>query len=88
LAKLLKVLQILCSHSQGETVNYADKLGLIAGGAVAAAVLLRKQMQYRQSHGIGTTPQLNLTLASSDVTLASSDVTLASSDGHVCNESV
>ena len=39
--------------SQGETVSYADKLGLIAGGAVAAAVLFRKQIQYRQSHGIG-----------------------------------
>ena len=40
--------------TQGETVSYADKLGLIAGGAVAAAVLFRKQIQYRQSHGIGT----------------------------------
>ena len=39
--------------TQGETVSYADKLGLIAGGAVAAAVLFRKQIQYRQSHGIG-----------------------------------
>lgn len=37
---------------QGEAVNYADKLGLIAGGAAAAAALLRKQVQYRQSYGI------------------------------------
>lgn len=37
---------------QGEAVNYADKFGLIAGGAAAAAALLRKQLQYRQSYGI------------------------------------
>lgn len=37
---------------QGEAVNYADKLGLIAGGAAAAAALLQKQIQYRQSYGI------------------------------------
>lgn len=41
-------------HSlQGETVAYTDKYGLISGGAAAAAVLLQKQMKYRQSHGIG-----------------------------------
>ncbi|KAI5069095.1 hypothetical protein GOP47_0015396 [Adiantum capillus-veneris] len=37
---------------QGEAVNYADKLGLVAGGAAAAAVLLKKQVQYRQAYGI------------------------------------
>lgn len=37
---------------QGETVHYADKMGLIAGGAAAAAALLRKQMQYKQAYGI------------------------------------
>ncbi|KAJ7565464.1 hypothetical protein O6H91_02G062200 [Diphasiastrum complanatum] len=37
---------------QGEAVSLADKYGLLAGGALAAATLLRKQVQYRQSHGI------------------------------------
>ncbi|KAG0626048.1 hypothetical protein M758_2G098600 [Ceratodon purpureus] len=37
---------------QGETVTYTDKYGLIAGGAAAAAALIKKQMKYRQSHGI------------------------------------
>lgn len=39
--------------TQGETVSLADKYGLIAGGAAAGATLLKKQVQYRQSHGIG-----------------------------------
>ena len=34
-------------------MSLADKYGLLAGGAAAGATLLRKQMQYRQSHGIG-----------------------------------
>ncbi|KAL3677457.1 hypothetical protein R1sor_027405 [Riccia sorocarpa] len=37
---------------QGEIVSMADKYGLVAGGAAAAAKLVQKQMQYRQSHGI------------------------------------
>lgn len=37
---------------QGETVNYSDKLGLVAGSAAATATLLRKQLQYKQSYGI------------------------------------
>ncbi|KAL2632592.1 hypothetical protein R1flu_004071 [Riccia fluitans] len=37
---------------QGEVVSMADKYGLIAGGAAAAAKLVQKQMQYKQSHGI------------------------------------
>ncbi|KAG6548773.1 hypothetical protein Mapa_009534 [Marchantia paleacea] len=37
---------------QGEIVSMADKYGLIAGGAAAAAKLVQKQVQYKQSHGI------------------------------------
>jgi 2-phospho-L-lactate guanylyltransferase (CobY/MobA/RfbA family) len=48
---------MVCSHSavwiQGETVALADVYGLVAGGAAAAAVLFRKQVQYRQQYGIG-----------------------------------
>eukprot|EP01018_Ginkgo_biloba_P000669 Gb_01744 [translate_table: standard] len=37
---------------QGEAVSLADKYGLVAGGAAAAAALLKKQVEYRQSHGV------------------------------------
>ncbi|EFJ13796.1 hypothetical protein SELMODRAFT_121667 [Selaginella moellendorffii] len=37
---------------QGEAVKLADKYGLIVGGGIATATLLRKRMQYTQSHGI------------------------------------
>ncbi|EFJ29234.1 hypothetical protein SELMODRAFT_410869 [Selaginella moellendorffii] len=36
----------------GEAVKLADKYGLIVGGGIATATLLRKRMQYTQSHGI------------------------------------
>lgn len=55
---VLHIQQTLASsHSavciQGETVTLADRYGLVAGGAAAAAVLLRKQVQYQQQYGIG-----------------------------------
>jgi len=37
---------------QGEAVSLADKYGLVVGGAAATAKLLKKQVQYRQSHGV------------------------------------
>ncbi|XP_057857405.2 uncharacterized protein LOC131066542 isoform X2 [Cryptomeria japonica] len=41
---------------QGEAVSLTDKYGLLAGGAAAAVVLSKKQVQYRQSHGITRGP--------------------------------
>lgn len=38
---------------QGEAASLADRYGLAAGLPVATAVLLKKQIQYRFSHGIG-----------------------------------
>eukprot|EP00249_Psilotum_nudum_P015017 c25121_g1_i1 orf=220-1299(+) len=37
---------------QGQAVKLTDEYGLIIGGAAAIATLLKKQMQYKQSHGI------------------------------------
>ncbi|KAJ8494088.1 hypothetical protein OPV22_015809 [Ensete ventricosum] len=38
---------------QGETASLADKYGLVIGIPAAATILLKKQLQYRYSHGIG-----------------------------------
>uniref|UniRef100_A0A0D6QR09 Enoyl reductase (ER) domain-containing protein n=1 Tax=Araucaria cunninghamii TaxID=56994 RepID=A0A0D6QR09_ARACU len=37
---------------QGEVVSLADKYGLVGGAVAASAALLKKQVQYRQSHGV------------------------------------
>jgi NADPH:quinone reductase-like Zn-dependent oxidoreductase len=37
---------------QGETVTLADRYGLVAGGAAATAVLLKKKIRYKQQYGI------------------------------------
>lgn len=37
---------------QGETASLADRFGLAVGLPVATAILLKKQIQYRYSHGI------------------------------------
>ncbi|KAH9310038.1 hypothetical protein KI387_037949 [Taxus chinensis] len=37
---------------QGEAVSLSDKYGLVAGGAAATVALSKKQVQYRQSHGV------------------------------------
>ncbi|KAG9154922.1 hypothetical protein Leryth_015531 [Lithospermum erythrorhizon] len=37
---------------QGETAKLADIYGLAVGIPMATAILLKKQMQYRYSHGI------------------------------------
>jgi len=38
---------------QGEAAALADRYGLAVGLPAATAALLKKQMQYRYSHGIG-----------------------------------
>jgi hypothetical protein len=43
---------------QGEVVSLADTYGLVVGGAAASAKLLKKQVQYRQSHGVGVNVQM------------------------------
>ncbi|XP_011038895.1 PREDICTED: reticulon-4-interacting protein 1, mitochondrial [Populus euphratica] len=37
---------------QGEAASLADRYGLVAGLPIATAILLKKQIQYRYSHGI------------------------------------
>jgi len=38
---------------QGEAASLTDRYGLVAGLPMATAILLKKQIQYRYSHGIG-----------------------------------
>lgn len=38
---------------QGEAASLTDRYGIVAGLPVATAILLKKQFQYRYSHGIG-----------------------------------
>lgn len=38
---------------QGEAASLTDRYGLAVGLPVATAILLKKQIQYRSSHGIG-----------------------------------
>ncbi|KAL7168654.1 hypothetical protein ACSBR2_038987 [Camellia fascicularis] len=39
---------------QGEAASLTDRYGLAIGLPIASAILLKKQIQYRYSHGIGS----------------------------------
>ncbi|KAL7189966.1 hypothetical protein ACSBR1_039578 [Camellia fascicularis] len=44
---------------QGEAASLTDRYGLAIGLSIASAILLKKQIQYRYSHGIGCDPKIH-----------------------------
>lgn len=52
---LMGISTIIIDLLQGEAASLTDRYGIAIGLPVATAVLLKKQIQYRYSHGIGKT---------------------------------
>ena len=50
---LMGISTIIIDLLQGEAASLTDRYGIAIGLPVATAVLLKKQIQYRYSHGIG-----------------------------------